>query len=107
MLQIGLPCRVYGDIHGQMPDLLEFFKQFSWPDERKGDILAMHYLFLGDFVDRGAYSTDVIALLFSLKILYPDKVFLVRGNHEDRLMNQNYGFLQDCQTRFGVDTEKR
>ena len=39
--------------------------------------------------------------MFSLKILYPQKVFLVRGNHEDRVMNQNYGFLQDCQKRFG------
>lgn len=97
---VPLPCRVYGDIHGQLLDLLEFFNAFSWPDKRRGDIFSMNYIFLGDFVDRGANSCDVIALLFSLKILYPTKIFLVRGNHEDRLMNINYGFHADCLRKF-------
>jgi diadenosine tetraphosphatase ApaH/serine/threonine PP2A family protein phosphatase len=103
LVAVPLPCRVYGDIHGQLLDLLEFFNAFSWPDKRRGDIFSMSYVFLGDFVDRGAYSCDVITLLFSLKILYPTKVFLVRGNHEDRLMNVNYGFHDNCQRKFGVD----
>lgn len=103
LVGVPLPCRVYGDIHGQLLDLLEFFNAFSWPDKRRGDIFSMNYVFLGDFVDRGNYSCDVIALLFSLKILYPTKVFLVRGNHEDRLMNVNYGFLADCVRKFAHD----
>lgn len=105
LVELPLPCRVYGDIHGQLLDLLEFFNAFSWPDKRRGDIFSMNYVFLGDFVDRGAYSCDVISLLFSLKILYPMKVFLVRGNHEDRLMNINYGFQADCMRKFGHDGE--
>jgi len=100
-----LPCRVYGDIHGQLLDLLEFFNAFSWPDKRRGDIFSMNYVFLGDFVDRGNYSCDVISLLFSLKILYPTRIFLVRGNHEDRLMNVNYGFHADAVRKFGVEGE--
>eukprot|EP00397_Hematodinium_sp_SG-2012_P011479 GEMP01011619.1.p1 GENE.GEMP01011619.1~~GEMP01011619.1.p1 ORF type:complete len:659 (+),score=95.45 GEMP01011619.1:50-2026(+) len=100
VVDVMLPCRVYGDIHGQLPDLLQFFNAFSWPDKRRGDIFSMNYIFLGDFVDRGKFSVDVITLLFSLKLLYPTKVYLVRGNHEDRTMNQNYGFLQDCLQRF-------
>ncbi|CAJ1439387.1 unnamed protein product [Effrenium voratum] len=105
LVEVPLPCRVYGDIHGQLLDLLEFFNAFSWPDKRRGDIFSMNYVFLGDFVDRGAYSCDVISLLFSLKILYPLKIFLVRGNHEDRLMNVNYGFHADCARKFGRDGE--
>lgn len=105
LVQVPLPCRVYGDIHGQLLDLLEFFNAFSWPDKRRGDIFSMNYIFLGDFVDRGNYSCDVISLLFSLKILYPTKVFLVRGNHEDRLMNVNYGFHADCVRIFMQDGE--
>eukprot|EP00928_Gymnodinium_smaydae_P019755 TRINITY_DN175_c0_g1_i18.p1 TRINITY_DN175_c0_g1~~TRINITY_DN175_c0_g1_i18.p1 ORF type:complete len:696 (-),score=146.78 TRINITY_DN175_c0_g1_i18:500-2587(-) len=106
LVEVPLPCRVYGDIHGQLLDLLEFFNAFSWPDKRRGDIFSMNYVFLGDFVDRGAYSCDVIALLFSLKILYPTKVFLVRGNHEDRLMNVNYGFQADCIRKFPHEGEE-
>lgn len=105
LVEVPLPCRVYGDIHGQLLDLLEFFNAFSWPDKRRGDIFSMNYVFLGDFVDRGNYSVDVICLLFSLKILYPTKVFLIRGNHEDRLMNVNYGFQADCLRKFGNDGE--
>lgn len=105
LVQVPLPCRVYGDIHGQLLDLLEFFNAFSWPDKRRGDIFSMNYIFLGDFVDRGNYSVDVICLLFSLKILYPLKIFLVRGNHEDRLMNINYGFHADCIRKFAHEGE--
>jgi len=105
LVQVPLPCRVYGDIHGQLLDLLEFFNAFSWPDKRRGDIFSMNYIFLGDFVDRGAYSCDVICLLFSLKILYPMRIFLVRGNHEDRLMNVNYGFHADCARKFAHEGE--
>lgn len=101
LVDVPLPCRVYGDIHGQLPDLLQFFNNFAWPDQRKGDILSMNYVFLGDFVDRGAYSLSVISLLFAFKLLHPKKVFLVRGNHEDRLMNQTYGFMEDCLQTFG------
>ncbi|CAE7739539.1 Upf1, partial [Symbiodinium pilosum] len=103
LVEVRFPCRVYGDIHGQLLDLLEFFNAFSWPDKRRGDIFSMNYVFLGDFVDRGAYSCDVVALLFSLKILYPQRIFLIRGNHEDRLMNVNYGFHADCTRKFGRD----
>jgi len=105
LVEVPLPCRVYGDIHGQLLDLLEFFNAFSWPDKRRGDIFSMNYVFLGDFVDRGAYSCDVVCLLFSLKILYPSRIYLVRGNHEDRLMNINYGFHADCMRKFAHEGE--
>ena len=101
LVELSLPCRVYGDIHGQLADLLQFFNSYSWPDKRRGDILSMNYVFLGDFVDRGCYSVEVVALLFSLKLLYPSKVFLIRGNHEDRAMNALFGFRGNCRTLFG------
>ncbi len=48
-------------------------------------------MFDGDFVDRGPQQVEVVLLLLSLKVAYPDRVVLLRGNHEFREMNENMG----------------
>ncbi|CAJ1338772.1 unnamed protein product [Effrenium voratum] len=97
------PCRIFGDLHGQMRDLLLLFAAFGFPGSREDmvDGVEMSYVFNGDFVDRGAHSLEVIGLLLALKVAMPHRVWLVRGNHEDRSMNARYGFLEECQDRLG------
>ncbi|EEA06643.1 serine/threonine protein phosphatase, putative [Cryptosporidium muris RN66] len=99
--EFKMPVRIFGDIHGQLFDILHFFEKFSWPHYHRGDILSMNYIFLGDYVDRGKFSLEVIFLLFSFKILFPNKIMMLRGNHEDPLMNLSYGFHTECVRKYG------
>ncbi|CCW66960.1 unnamed protein product [Phytomonas sp. Hart1] len=60
------------------------------------------YLFLGDFVDRGKGSLQCLCLLLVAKMLSPDTIFLIRGNHECSLINRHYGFLEECHQMYPI-----
>lgn len=75
LLHLEAPLTVGTDIHGQYYDLLRFLNMAGSPPQTS-------YLFLGDYVDRGKQSLESICLLLALKIKYPGKVHLLRGNHE-------------------------
>ena len=81
---------------------MRFFDLWGTPDEN-GDIECYDYLFLGDYVDRGSHSLETICLLMSLKIRFPEKVHLLRGNHEDKWINNAFGFAEECSNRLGED----
>lgn len=97
MVQIDLPCKVFGDTHGHLRDVLMFFSIYGTP----GADPNLHFVFNGDFVDRGHHQLEVVGLLFALKVLMPNRVWLVRGNHEELKMNKRYGFFDHCTRRLG------
>ena len=99
------PVKVYGGLYGQYIDLMRFFDTFGEPSESSnGDIESFDYLFLGDYVDRGCHSLEVIALLLALKASYPEQITLLRGHHEDPVVNSQYGLAEECRVRLNEDT---
>lgn len=90
------PVAVIGDIHGQFFDFVKLLQVISEDGQLK-------YLFLGDYVDRGPYSLEVIVVLMALKICSPPNVVLLRGNHETRQMASQHSFRQEVLTKKNND----
>ena len=80
---------VIGDVHGEFTTVKKIFHMFGKVEENH------IYIFNGDFVDRGQYSCEIALLLYSLKIVYPENIFINRGNHESRSMSNIYGFKEE------------
>eukprot|EP01064_Diplonema_japonicum_P019107 TRINITY_DN27808_c0_g1_i1.p1 TRINITY_DN27808_c0_g1~~TRINITY_DN27808_c0_g1_i1.p1 ORF type:complete len:558 (+),score=58.92 TRINITY_DN27808_c0_g1_i1:50-1723(+) len=105
-LQLQSPIYVFGDIHGNFRDLHYFLSELVLFKNIK--YTPHNFLFLGDYVDRGPHGIECIAMLFALKAISPKSLFLLRGNHEDRLVNgdiRTYGdgsLKAQCHKRFGT-----
>ncbi len=82
-------------VHGQFYDVLELFR-------KAGELPSTKYIFMGDFVDRGYHSVETFSLLMLYKVMYPQYILLLRGNHESRKITEVYGFYDECLTKYGV-----
>ncbi len=90
----GTQVFMFGDLHGSVHSLvrdLEKLRDLGYIDNsfkisKKGTYL----LFLGDYIDRGIYGTEVIYTIARLKIANPHHVILIRGNHEDYILEPSF-----------------
>jgi serine/threonine-protein phosphatase 2B catalytic subunit len=96
LLKLSDPITVVGDIHGQYFDLVKLFEVGGPPGE-------VQYIFLGDYVDRGSFSIEVIAMLYSIKIKHPKRVRMLRGNHECRQMTSFFNFREECEYKYDIN----
>lgn len=100
VLQLNAPLLVIGDLHGHLFDLFRILKlnDFSSPS-----FFDKKYLFLGDIVDRGEFSTETLTLILVLKVLYPENIYIIRGNHEFGEIASHCGFFSELLSLYNND----
>jgi diadenosine tetraphosphatase ApaH/serine/threonine PP2A family protein phosphatase len=83
---------VVGDTHGDVETSLKAL-------EHEAEVKV----FLGDYVDRGEYQLENIVTLLRRKLEEPERLILLRGNHETPEMNRYYGFLDEVLSRYSME----
>lgn len=94
LVEIKPKVNICGDIHGQFDDLKDIFTKLGEPSATN------KYLFLGDYVDRGKQSMEVMLLLLCYKLMDANSIILLRGNHESEEITKIYGFYDECKRRY-------
>jgi protein phosphatase len=79
---------IVGDLHGHVLELLRILITFGLPPTQR-------YIFLGDLIDRGDFSLHTLSYIFALKCVFPDRVYIIRGNHEFEAINSSRGLLTE------------
>jgi len=72
---------IVGDIHGDLESLAYVLKNSGFMEKRSSSENSL-LVFLGDYGDRGFHSSEVYYMVLKLKEMFPQKVVLMRGNHE-------------------------
>ena len=94
VIEVKCPVTVCGDLFGHFDNLLQLFKT-------GGNCPDTHYLFLGNYIDHCSNSVETVSLLIALKIKHPERINLLRGNHECRQISKVYGLYDECVKKYG------
>ncbi|KAG2485825.1 hypothetical protein HYH03_015408 [Edaphochlamys debaryana] len=85
---------VFGDTHGHYVDVSAMLDALGPPGPSRV------YVFNGDYVDRGSWAVELLALLVALKLAAPKHVVLLRGNHESSTCTKYYGYSQEVRAKY-------
>jgi len=93
---------IVGDLHGDLGSLIDILKGSNFL-QKMDQISDAVLIFLGDYGDRGTYSAEVYYTVLKLKLLFPEQVILMRGNHEgpEDLLASPHDLPMEFQIKFG------
>ncbi|XP_054159498.1 uncharacterized protein LOC128957716 [Oppia nitens] len=91
------PAFIIGDIHGNLEDLLTM-ERVLW---KNLPLVTANYVFLGDYVDRGQWGLECAIYIMCMKMLAPNKIVMLRGNHEVRELQRHYTYYRECCRKYG------
>lgn len=98
---------IIGDLHGSIHSLVRNLwrlVKLRYIDPSLKIVKKNTYIvFTGDFVDRGRYGIECIYTLMKIKSANQDRVFLLRGNHENNLISERYGLKEELDLKYGPD----
>lgn len=93
---------IVGDLHGDLDSLVYILtsSRFITKVKNKKNIFL---IFLGDYGDRGSKSPEIYYVIMKLKLLFPENIILLRGNHEGPvdLCVSPHDLLLHFQSKFG------
>lgn len=87
---------IVGDLHGHILDLFRIMKTYGMPPKQ-------NYIFLGNLVNYGEFSTETVTFIFALKVVYPEHIFVIRGQHEFAMSCKKYGLSGDLLGYYGTN----
>ncbi|MBN2230124.1 MAG: serine/threonine protein phosphatase [Candidatus Thorarchaeota archaeon] len=88
-----------GDLHGELDCALSV-KRYMEKYEKH------HFVFLGDYADRGPNQIETFNLVMSLLLVSPSRVTMLRGNHESDDVAARYGFYNEVTRVYSFDLFK-
>ncbi|MBE0519589.1 serine/threonine protein phosphatase, partial [Candidatus Bathyarchaeota archaeon] len=93
---------VVSDLHGDLESLTRILTETNFLLKMQRNNKAI-LIFLGDYGDRGIHSAEVYYIVLKLKLLFPEQVILMRGNHEgpEDLLASPHDLPMQFQARFG------
>ena len=95
LLELQPPVVIAGHVMGCAKQLNYIFDTFGGPE-------MSQYLFLGNYVSRGKQSLECMILLLLYKKKHPERMHLLRGQHESASVSRIYGFYDECKRRFNI-----
>lgn len=88
-----------GDLHGEIQSAMSVQRYIQ-------EYPTHFFVFLGDYADRGPQQLETLNLVMALALSHPERVLMLRGNHESDEVAARYGFYHAVLRSHSFDVYK-